>query len=349
MPSSLPADEVAQAIRALGLTIYSAEATQDSPAYYSNTDLEDRLLAALRGKSLAGLPLRTRSKVAKSLVCEALGYPVPGTFRKTQPRFPSLNVDLYVQKADNLQIWNEELAPDRRYVVLRLNLEDVIVGVRVATGQELALLDKTGTLTSKYQANRISPGTSKLVVSRDTDAFIAALDPVSKLIEAGRLSPVAPPRRGSVLSISALYDQLQPLLGRTIDDPGATSERLRGVSLQREVCNLLGLGRYADAGQFPDVLCQALEVKLQLSRTVDLGLISPDDARLATELEHGLRYCDARYAIVYADRMNESRLVVTDIVVTTGQRFFEEFRRFEGNVQNRKLQIRLPNEFFRIV
>jgi hypothetical protein len=33
-------------------------------------------------------------------------------------------------------------------------------------------------------------------------------------------------------------------------------------------------------------------------------------------------------------------------VTTTGESFFNEFRRFGGLVQNRKLQLRLPSGFF---
>lgn len=70
--------------------------------------LEHLFDKALKGISLAGLPLRTRSKVVKTAVYKALGYPVPSSFKKTRPRFPGQCFDTYVQKADNLQVWNEE-------------------------------------------------------------------------------------------------------------------------------------------------------------------------------------------------------------------------------------------------
>ena len=59
--------------------------------------LEKLLNDGLCGKSLTGLPLRTRSKIVKSAVCEALGYPVPKSFKRTQPRFPGQQLDVYVQ------------------------------------------------------------------------------------------------------------------------------------------------------------------------------------------------------------------------------------------------------------
>ena len=59
-----------------------------------------------------------------------------------------------------------------------------------------------------------------------------------------------------------------------------------------------------------------------------------------------LRHCDARYLIAYATR-DEAALRIQHIVTSTGADFFEEFQRFGGLVQNNKLQLRLPNDFFR--
>ncbi|AXG12145.1 hypothetical protein [Intrasporangium calvum] len=345
-----PFDSAISAIRMSGPSLYDPPVSADSPLYLTNDHLEAALSRHMLGRSLAGLPLRTRSKVAKTLVCEALGYDVPASFRKSQPRFPHPNFDLYVQKSNNLQIWNEEVDPERRYVVLGLDDDDSIAGVRVVTGQELALLDTTGTLTSKYQASRRKSNGSTLVNPFDTLPFVQSMKPVSAL-EArlmGLISPVSVPRPGTVLSISAIYSRLLQLIGREIQDPGATQERLRGVELQRLICSELDLAEYADGGQFPDILSQALEVKLQLSPTVDLGLVSPDSAKPVLELGEQIAHRDMRYAVVYAERIDYARLRVTEVVVCSGAHFFDEFRRFEGRVQNRKLQIRLPRDFFEI-
>ena len=47
-------------------------------------------------------PLRTRSEVLKSRICEILGYPVPTSFKKSKPRFPGQDFDTYIQKSNNL-------------------------------------------------------------------------------------------------------------------------------------------------------------------------------------------------------------------------------------------------------
>lgn len=176
-------DEVAEAIRSSGLSIY--DDLSDYPAAFYDIDaLEERLNAHLRGLVWDYAP-RTRSKVAKQAVAEAMGYPAPASFRRTQPRFPGQNLDTAVQMADNLQIWNEEVDPLRRYAIIRVDSGGGVVGVRVVTGEVIALWDKTGTLTSKYQAKRLPGRSGSILVSdSDTPAFVAALDPRDEMAAA---------------------------------------------------------------------------------------------------------------------------------------------------------------------
>lgn len=148
---------IVEGIRQSGLTIYDLAPSQRGDLWIPTARLERLLDAAMKGIVLAGLPLRTRSKVVKEHVCRALGYPVPRTFRRTQPRFPGQHFDVYVQKSGNLQIWNEELEPVRRYVVVCVGEDETVTRVRVVIGEDLARLDTTGTLTQKYQA-RMIPG-----------------------------------------------------------------------------------------------------------------------------------------------------------------------------------------------
>ena len=136
------------------------------------------------------------------------------------------------------------------------------------------------------------------------------------------------------------------LVGTVFFDPGIVNERGRGVVLQRLVCEALELGSYADAGQFPDVLSQALEVKLQLSPTIDLGLVTPDSTEPAQDLGLGLRHCDTRYAVFYGRRLAHHSIRIEQVVVANGESFFSEFRRFEGRITNAKLQITLPRDLF---
>jgi hypothetical protein len=322
------------------------------PRFFSLSELEALLGSELTGLSLS-FPLRTRAKVAKSAVCRALGYPVPARFRKTRPRFPGQDFDVYVQKNNNLQIWNEEVAPERRYVVIRLDANDVVVAVKVLTGEALAKFDRTGTLTSKYQAKRRDDSLREkpppyLTSADDTARFRAVLDPrdeiEARLLQA--ITPDAAPTRGLVLSIRGVTNRLAGLVGARVADAGVDQERLRGAELHRETSRVLGLNGHRDHGQFPDVRCQLVEVKLQTSPTIDLGLVSPDSEAPVDGVAGGLRHCDVRYAVFYGERISSSVVALRDLIVVTGADFFREFRRFGGLVTNRKLQIPLPRNLF---
>lgn len=335
-----------EAVRQSGRSIYD-DLSNETDLIYDIADLEERLNAHLVGE-VWDFPIRTRSKVAKQAVAEVMGYPVPSSFRKTQPRFPGQRLDISVQMADNLQIWNEEVDPGRRYALIRVTSEGLVTRVRVVTGEVIALWDRTGTLTSKYQAKRRNPAhVSKLVSQNDTADFITALEPRDvdpAVLRAS--SPTSRPFPRRVLTVGHLHDRLLNLVGFALNDPGVTQDRSRGIVVQRLACEALGLAEYGDVGQFPDILCQALEVKLQLSPTIDLGLVLPDSILPAQELGYGLRHADARYSIMYGSRVSADRIRIDAVVTSTGKNFFTEFQRFEGNVQNRKLQIPLPRDLF---
>jgi hypothetical protein len=336
-----------RAIRQSGLTIYDRIEIGDPKLWVPAQDLEALLNRSLKGFSLQGLPLRTRSKMVKSQICNALGYPVPNSFKKSRPRFPGQLFDTYVQKSNNLQVWNEEVAPTRRYVIIRVSANDTILGIKVVTGDILAGLDTTGTLTQKYQA-RLIPGESdaELVSSEDTDN----LKPfVREAVERGFLSnPIEYPVAGQLISIGTIFNSLRQLIGKSFSDKGYDQERNRGAELHRLVCQYLGYGSYRDDGRFPDVKHQLLEIKLQTSPTIDLGLICPDSTEPLDVPAIGaqqVRHCDVRYALFEATTDRQAVKLIR-LFLTTGENFFQRFPKFQGRVVNKKLQIRLPRHFF---
>jgi hypothetical protein len=335
------------AIRKSGLTIYDPIKVGDPSLWVPTPELQALLDAGLRGLSLAGLPLRTSSKVVKTKVCEVLGYPVPKSFKKTQPRFSGQLFDTYRQKSNNLQVWNEELSPTRRYVIIRISDDDMVTRVRVVTGEALALLDTTGTLTSKYQA-RCIPGdkAAELITPVDT-ALLAPF--VAPNLDLRRVAtPVKHPQAGELISIKAVFERLSALVGQKFADAGIDQERNRGAALHRLVCGTLGYATYQDDGQFPDVRHQLLEVKLQTSPTIDLGLVRPNSTEpLDVPMIRGkqIRHCDVRYAVFYA-RVGAGQVELTHLFLTTGEGFFGRFVQFQGKVLNAKLQIPLPSDFF---
>jgi len=338
------AHRVRQTVRENAPSIYDPAATELTGLFYTPYELEQLLRGDLVGdRALADLPVRTRSKVAKTIVCEALGYVPPTTFKKTNPRLRHPNVDVYSQQSNNLQVWNQEVDAARRYVILIL-VDGAISDVKVIAGADLAQYDTTGTLTSKFQASRIHEGSgSSLVSLSDTPDLVRLFDPSLSLDQP--VSPVAPPVAGQVLDIRTVYSRLLALVGTSFADPGLTQERNRGTVVHREACTVLGLSHFADNGQFPDVLSQLLEVKLQLARTVDLGLELPASTTPVASTNGVLTVADIRYAIFYGARSGAT-FTITELVVVTGMDFFQEFRQFKGNVSNSKLQLRLPSEWF---
>ena len=335
------------AIRASRKTIYDPIEVGDPTYWIPSLELEALLDQGLKGLSLAGLPLRTRSKVVKERVCAVLGYPVPKSFKKTQPRFPGQFFDTYTQKSNNLQVWNEELSGVRRYVLIRVSDADLVTRVKVVTGDALAALDTTGTLTSKYQA-RYMPGVeaAELVTRRDTET----LAPFTSLgVDLGLIAtPVTHPSAGQLLPISDVYERLKPLIGQSFKDAGFDQERNRGAALHRLVCQALGYATYQDDGQFPDIRHQLIEVKLQTAPTIDLGLVLPSSTEpLDVPMIKGaqIRHCDVRYAVFYG-RVVEGQVEITHLVLSTGEAFLKRFPQFQGKVMNAKLQIPLPSNFF---
>lgn len=336
-----------KAIREKRISIYDPIEIGDPELWIPTPELEVLLNRALTGISLVDLPLRTRSKVVKEYVCRALGYPVPSSFSRTRPRFPGQLFDTYIQKSTNLQVWNEELVPTRRYVIIRVNDDNVISKVKVVMGDSLAMLDTTGTLTQKYQARLISKGeTAELITEEDTKRLRAFVRVGVDL--ASVASPVNHPTAGQLLPIREIFERLRELVGGSFADIGFGQERNRGAELHRLVCKYLGYDDYRDDGRFPDIRHQLLEVKLQTSPTIDLGLVRPDSTEaLDVPKIKGkqIRHCDVRYALFCAET-DGATVTLTRFFLTTGQHFFRRFPQFQGKVLNKKLQIPLPRDFF---
>jgi hypothetical protein len=333
-------------IAASRLTIYD-ELPVDSDLRIASEELEQLLRKGLKGIDVAHLPLRSRSKFVKSRVCEIMGYPAPLSFARLRPRFPGQNLDLYIQKSRNLQVWNEAIQLNRRYAIAILSPKGVIVNVHVLSGIDLQKLDKTGKLTSKNQAilrtaeeGRISKQDTKVLYSQLTKR-------VGKILSG---SPTDQPNSKSLLSIGELHRRLKSIEGKDFKYGGVTDERLRGVILHEAVCSALGYSAYRDKGIFPDIPAQLLEVKLQTKPTIDLGIVLPN----STEPLEGLKLSgnsispsDIRYAIFDADSAGgHSTFRITKVYLVTGADFFKHFSLMKGLGTNAKLQILLPKEYF---
>lgn len=329
------------------LSIYDEVETGDNNLWLISQELEAILNHKLKGLDLNGLALRTRSKVVKIEVCKALGYKVPKSFKKTQPRFSGQKFDTYVQKSNNLQVWNEDLDLSRRYVLIKVNENNFITKVKVVSGSDLAPLDTTGKLTQKYQAKLQNiENDFELVCENDTEN-ITTLHTKSTINLQDR-SPIDEPVLGEILSINEIYERLKPIIGQTFRNPGIDQERNRGAELHKLVCEALGYSNYHDNEQFPDIRHQLLEVKLQTAATIDLGLVSPNSETPLDmqKIENiTIRHCDVRYVVFYGF-IEKDIVKVTNLILTNGANFYTRFPKFEGKGLNKKIQISLPSNFF---
>lgn len=335
------------AIRASGFDIYHPIEVGHTDLWIPTLHLEKLLNQAMTGLDLNGLAIRTRSKVVKAAVCEALGYPIPKSFKRTRPRFFGQQLDTYAQKSNNLQIWNEELSPTRRYAIIQISDKGVVLKIKVVNGHELSLIDTTGTITTKYQASLVTgASTHELISTQDTLTMLPHV--FNGAMFAKSTSPADEPASKAILPIRDVFERLSALVGRSFVDPGIDQERNRGAELHRLICECLGYHRYEDKGQFPDIRHQLLEVKLQTSPTIDLGLVLPNSEEHVDIQQIGNyrpRHCDTRYAMFYA-QIDGKQVTLTHLFVITGADFFTRFRRFEGKVRNGKIQIPLPKNFF---
>lgn len=333
------------------LTIYDPIEINDEKLWIPANILEKILSIKLIGVSLRDLPLRTRSKYLKTKICETLGYPVPKSFKKTKPRFLGQMFDTYIQKSNNLQIWNEEIEPTRRYVIFKVSKDDVITNIKVVKGTKLAELDKTGTLTQKYQA-KIRPDNKEkieLITKEDTENLKYIFSFQNNILSF-KSNPIEDPNLKELLSINEIFNRLKDIINLSFDDVGFTQERNRGAALHKIVCEKLGYLTFQNHGQFPDIKNQLLEIKLQTSPTIDLGLVCPDSQEVIeiTSIKgKKIRHCDVRYAIFYGN--TDGKIVnIKNFYLTTGESFFKRFSKFQGKIVNKKIQIPLPRNFFNI-
>lgn len=104
----------AQKVRAIiqqrEISVYDSPTNVESDDFFTVVQLEALLKKQLIGRTdLVGLAVRTRSRIAKTLVCEALGYQAPRSFKRVSPRLPHPLIDVYAQQSTNLQIGMKKL------------------------------------------------------------------------------------------------------------------------------------------------------------------------------------------------------------------------------------------------
>lgn len=311
--------------------------------WLSNELLQEILSTNLTGIEIGDLPNRTRSKVIKSHICTTLGYPIPKTFEKTKPRFYGQDFDIYIQKSNNLQIWNEEISDKRRYVIIQM-LDWRIWKIKVINWIDLAILDTTGTLTIKHQATYSLSGNLAELVWDDTQNLKSIIWDFKWDIS--KFSPVDKPSSQSLINSRDILALVKPIIWLKFENAWLDQERNRAAELHSLVCKYLWYSNFKDNWQFPDILNQLLEVKLQTSPTIDLWKHCPNSKeKIMTIEDKNIYYEDVRYIIVYWTTKNDM-VEITNISIVSGVDFFSRFPQFQGNIVNKKIQLPLPKNFF---
>ncbi len=324
-----------------------------------------------------------KSHYVKKKVLELLGYAAPSGFRTVearthQPRFIHQLMDIFVQASTNLQVWNcvpsaelplpyEWNSGDPavtyatcRYVIVKHTVGGMVTKILVKEGRDLALWDRTGTRTMKWQA---SIGTSVrtkyaggLVVGADRLAAklrcpkpltgdqkqvsIRELD-----IEPGRPLIKRKPDPCLVHTLEELGQIVRPLLGWRMRDPGSYGTGVVGQRFEKEVAARMGYihVEQTDTGDFPDLVHQVLEVKFQYSPTIDLGRVLPVDRVSIKEPwnDFGLQPRDVRYLSALGV-LEAGYYSVRGLLLISGDEFPDHFGLVKG--QSFKVQLRIPAE-----
>ena len=105
--------------------------------------------------------------------------------------------------------------------------------VKVVTGDVLAALDTTGTLTQKYQARfNVGKSRAELITPKDTDNIypLVSFDVDLSSVE----SPTSPPVAGQLLSISIIFKRLEDLSEHHL----RTRDRTKSVTVVQSFTSL---------------------------------------------------------------------------------------------------------------
>lgn len=301
-------------------------------------------------------------------VLNLLGYKKPSGLRteearRNKPKFKHQMMDIFAQKHNNLQVWNyipySEERSNCRYVIFKVD-DEKILGVIIKTGKELKDWDMTSTKTIKWQAmvkyrNRRET-VDKIILSKkdpifskfnfnknDLDSIENRLEKIKELqIEKQNLLKSSPVPE-LLVTIEELGILLKSLLNIEIR---YMSEKVIGQNFQGLVAKELGYdfreGFSMNSGQFPDIIHQLIETKIQISPTIDLGCHLP----ISNELlpfnwnKNELTPRDIRYIIALADK-TEDVVKIRGMVITSGEEFDKFFSLCVGT--NFKVQMTIPN------
>jgi hypothetical protein len=286
--------------------------------------------------------------------------------RKGLPSILREYIDTYVVTTGriyNLQVWNKNpssssvqieyssgehlSANDVRIICVRVEPErHYIRSVLVLSPEYItANFGPFGKDTIKYQLIIASKARLDILYKNppilfypDTPEFAPKVANTYKTpLRSIRDKPVA----GEVFSLEVLRDKLVPKLIGTRLDMGTTKNR--GQALEQLVALHLGYIITPVAlllGSYPDILNQVLEVKVQDSPTVDLGMSTPEyEETIPSCLGASTR--DVRYLIALTDRQTS---LITGLILCPGAKLGDHFT--YAGAKSYKSQRSIPMRFF---
>jgi len=295
-----------------------------------------------------------RKRIAGQLETATLPAAASGTTaeivppkKKGVPKITLEFIDTYIVTSGtsyNLQVWNR--IPDSDTLLIRyengeaLKCDDVrFVFVKIDIGNQtiesiviasvayiVDTFGKFGIPTVKHQMLISSKVRKSILESANRILFYKDSKKLSYLITDSFSPPdstmVNEPTSRNILSIRLIKTMVaEKLIGFAV--PPADT-KTRGQVLERKVLELLGY-RHNDGdllyGAFPDIPNQLLEVKIQDTQTVDLGLFTPEKAEIINK-DLGLTTFDVRYLIALTNPVNG---VIEGVILSPGERLGDLF------------------------
>lgn len=348
---------------------------------YTNEEILYMLKDLKKLKIGTNLSTVQKSHFIKYWIIDKLGYDKPLGLRIKQaklakPKFLNQLLDVFVQKSNNLQVWNyipydenvldgkwntQKLKySDCRYLIIKQDSSGNILKYFIKSGKDLAKWDTTGAHTIKWQANVplhlrkkscIICSYSNMIFENHKTANLKIKEKMA-MIRKMDTDPSKPliktkPNFDTLYTNSELCELLSPLIRSRFSNLGAGQERIFGQNLEKIVTKSLGYLNFSqtDTGGFPDLLHQLIEIKFQFSGTIDLGKNLPTDPRPIDEYwnDWGLTNQHIRYCI-FLMAFHDGEYHVQSIVVVSGKDFPEYFNICAGT--NFKVQMIIPSDEF---
>lgn len=286
--------------------------------------------------------------------------------RKGLPKITREFIDTYMVTSGtsyNLQVWNRIPASDTllikytsgeslkcsnvRFVFSNIDIENQkIASILILTPDYIeSQFGKFGKPTIKHQLlissierNKIYESEDKILLYPDTQKIQNHINPD---FDSPNMNMVEEPKLDELFSIEAIKERVaKKLIGQKLD---SAATKNRGQALERMVLNLLGYKAKEDSllyGGFPDIKNQLLEVKVQDSPTVDLGMYTPESEEIVFS-DLGISTFDIRYLIALTNPNTE---IIEGIILSPGKYLGELF----SYVSNKsyKCQRSIPMSFF---